>query len=127
MAKQHIMDETPSPFIEHETQLLGGMLRCAREHRGLSQTDLAQLCGLSPKTLSLVECGQRNLLWSTLILVLRELQFKVVFCPSEVKPPSDSILTLLLRMAPDIKELSVILNRIEQHDECNRQNLHVPK
>ena len=99
--------------IGFETQHLGCMIRAAREYRGLSQVDLARLCQLSPKSLSLVETGQRNFLWCTLLQVLKELRFNVVFCPVGVELASDHVVEVLLRMAQDIQELSILLNKRE--------------
>lgn len=38
----------------------GARVRAAREGRGLNQTELARLCGISQAALSNIERGQRN-------------------------------------------------------------------
>jgi len=39
---------------------IGEHIRIARENEGLSQSQVARLCGLDPSTISFFECGKRS-------------------------------------------------------------------
>jgi transcriptional regulator with XRE-family HTH domain len=58
----------PAPALR-----LGPALRAVREQRGLSQTDMARLAGVSPSAVSQAEQGRRGLSLETLVLLSERL------------------------------------------------------
>ncbi len=69
-------------------------LRIARENEGLSQGQVAKLCGLDPSTISFFECGKRTPIARNIlklaealnistdqILGRHEMTLKIVLCP----------------------------------------------
>ncbi|MDX6590893.1 MAG: hypothetical protein QOJ13_89 [Gaiellales bacterium] len=58
----------PAPALR-----LGPALRAVREQRGLSQTDMARLAGVSPSAISQAEQGRRGLSLETLVLLSERL------------------------------------------------------
>ena len=106
--KHNLEDYLCLDQIEH----LGDMVRAARRHRGLSQSRLADLCDLSPKMISLVECGRRGISWCALQRILAGLNFSLTIYPSETNP-SPQIPTLILNdVIPRLKELLEILEKV---------------
>jgi transcriptional regulator with XRE-family HTH domain len=94
---------------------LGDMLRTARMRRGLTQTRLAELCGLSSKTISLYERGQRCPSWAALQSMLKNLGFRLLFQPvEETVQVSQELVTTLHRLSPDLGKLLSMLAAVDE-------------
>jgi DNA-binding XRE family transcriptional regulator len=53
------------PLTSRPQPALGRAIRELRQSRGETQEELAPHCGISPKTLSLIERGEVNPTWAT--------------------------------------------------------------
>ena len=58
----------------HELTFVGLRIRKAREEAGLTQQELALLCGISTSALSLIETGKRDLRVSSLFRIAAALR-----------------------------------------------------
>jgi len=94
--------------IEH----VGDIVRAARRQRGLSQARLADICGLSPKMISLVECGRRGISWRALQRILAGLRFSLTVHPVETNPSCRISELILHDVIPKLKELVEMLEKI---------------
>jgi len=72
---------------------LGHAIRLCRQHKNLTQADLAARCSLSESYLSLLETGKRDPAYSTLESISRGLQVPI---------------SMLVFLAADAAELSVL-------------------
>ena len=101
----------------HKLGHTGDIIRTARKYRGLSQSSLATLCGLSPKMISLVECGNRNISWEAFQRVLKGLRFSVTFYPAEMQPMPEELVLILNDVIPNLRDLLKLLEKIEEASE----------
>lgn len=92
----------------------GDIIRAARKYRGLSQSRLATLCGLSPKMISLVECGNRNISWESFQRLLNSLHFSITFYPAEMQPMPEELVSILNDVIPSLRELLKLLETFEK-------------
>ena len=60
-------------MVEYDAKKIGMQIQTARKKRHLSQADLAQMVDLSPKYLSMIECGAKNPKLETLISIANAL------------------------------------------------------
>jgi transcriptional regulator with XRE-family HTH domain len=60
----------------NELSKLGLAIKAARESLGLSMRQLAEAADLSPSTISLIESGQRDATFSTIVSISRALAVK---------------------------------------------------
>jgi transcriptional regulator with XRE-family HTH domain len=94
---------------------LGERLRQSRIHRRLTQVALAKKADLSPKYISMIERGQRNVSWEALCTILQALNFHIIFVPAESDVEVARKLVQILKvLAPGLQDL---LNTLEQHDK----------
>lgn len=56
-------------MVEYDAKKIGMQIQTARKKRHLSQADLAQMVDLTPKYLSMIECGAKNPKLETLISI----------------------------------------------------------
>jgi transcriptional regulator with XRE-family HTH domain len=110
MLSKHTLSNSQGHTTPADDFCLGGVLRNARTHRGLTQTRLAELCGLSAKTVSLYERGLRRPSWTALQSMLENLGFRLLFQPvEETLPMSQELVATLRRLSPDLKKLLALL------------------
>lgn len=73
MAKRVIASKTPDLKQKFSGQLLGQAIKAKRTQSGLSQEDVALMCGISKTTLVKVENGTEEILLSSLLRITRAL------------------------------------------------------
>jgi len=110
----------------HKLEHAGDIIRAARKYRRLSQSSLATLCGLSPKMISLVECGNRNISWKAFQRVLKGLRFSVTFYPIEMQPMPEELVSILNDVIPSIRELLKLLEKFEEATERRSKQIKSP-
>lgn len=63
--------------MESELKTLGGRIKAARESRGLSIRDLAELAGINKSQIARIESGQSDPHYTTLLRIARALEVSV--------------------------------------------------
>ncbi len=63
--------------MESELKTLGGRIKAARESRGLSIRDLAELAGINKSQIVRIESGQSDPHYTTLLRIARALEVSV--------------------------------------------------
>jgi|GEM_PF-6262498 len=107
---------------------LGELLRAARIQRGLTQRCLAELCGLSAKTISLYERSLRHPSWTALQLVLQNLGFRLLLQPvEETMPASQELVAVLRKLSPDLRRLSALLAEVDKssHETVRKPGMEI--
>lgn len=61
-------------MVVYDAKKVGMQIQTARKKRHLSQADLAQMVDLTPKYLSMIECGAKNPKLETLISIANALR-----------------------------------------------------
>lgn len=92
----------------------GEIIKKARKYRGLSQSELATRCNLSPKMISLVECGNRNISWDGFQRVLKGLHFSVTFYPNEMQPMPEELAPILDEAIPNLQDMLILLKKMRE-------------
>ena len=100
---------------------VGEIIRAARKYRKVSQSHLANLCGLSPKMISLVECGQRCVSWDSLQRILNCLDFSFEIHPIEMNS-SDFSEFILNDILPRLREMLDIIEKAKNSDKWTKKS-----
>lgn len=84
--KRHVRDTNPEiakdiDEVEALSQIVGAMIE-KRHHLGLSQRDLAKLCGLPHSSVARIESGKSTPNLSTLLKILRQLGLSLTVSPT---------------------------------------------
>ena len=94
------------------TQAMANNLPVLRAKLGMSQTELAEMIGVTRQTLSSAECGARELSWNNFVSLL------YIFTQNEETVP---LLTALGIYTPELTNLFRVadLNKLKKSDEPN--------
>ena len=107
--KHNLKDYSCSDRLDH----MGNMIKTARKYRRLTQSCLADLSGLSPKMISLIECGHRGVSLNALQRILLGLNFSLTIHPIEIEQHTHISELILKDIIPSLRELFEMLEKIE--------------
>jgi transcriptional regulator with XRE-family HTH domain len=107
--KCHLEDYSYKDQLEH----VGSTIQNARKYRKITQSQLANLSNLSPKMISMIECGNRGISLSALQRILTILKFSVAFYPTEMKLMPEDLGFMINELIPKLRELLTMLERIK--------------
>lgn len=94
----------PSPFVGiRSSERIADALRAARQHRGLTQAELAEAAGVSREALSHIENG-RSARTETLNSVLDVLDYELAFLPRDTELDVTITANRLACYVPDLRD-----------------------